>query len=204
MCLGAFQHVLSIDVADDDQRRVAGDVVPPVVAEQIVARHRAQVVDPSNRGMTIRVGTEGRRRHFRIQKLIWIILAALQLGDDDGTLGFAVLRLVQAIRHALRFDEEQRVERIVPRRLEIGGLIDPGVAVPAAAKPLDDPLHLVAGDVSGSLEIHVLDPMRHAGVARRFVSGADTVPTPDRHEGTRVELLHQNLQAIVEMDGSNP
>ena len=68
------------------------------------------------------------------------------------------------------------------RGLEVGGLVDPGVAVPAAAELLDDALHLVARDVGGALEVHVLDPVRDAGHARapRRASrrGTSTRPTP--------------------------
>ena len=50
----APEHIVGIDVTDDDERRVVGDVVPPVVAVQIVATHRPQIVDPADRGMAIR------------------------------------------------------------------------------------------------------------------------------------------------------
>ena len=51
------------------------------------------------------------------------------------------------MRHPLGLDEQQRVERVRARGLEVGRLVDPGVAVPRPAELLDDPLHLVAGDV---------------------------------------------------------
>ena len=41
-------------------------------------------------------------------------------------------------------------------------LIDPGVAVPAAAELLDDALDLIPRNVGRALEVHVLDPVRHA------------------------------------------
>ena len=51
------------------------------------------------------------------------------------------------LRHPLGFDEQHPIERVARRGLEIRRLIDPGVAVPAAAELLDDALHLVARDV---------------------------------------------------------
>ena len=87
------------------------------------------------------------RGDLGVEQLLGIVLAALQLGDDDRPLGFALGRLVEAVGHPLGFDEEHLVERVAARRLEIGRLVDPGVAVPHAAEPLDDALHLVAGDV---------------------------------------------------------
>ena len=88
-----------------------GNVVPPVVAVEIVAAHRPQIVDPADRGMAIRVRAERRRRDLGVEQLLGIVLATLQLRDDDGPLRLALVRLVQPVRHALGFDEQQRVER---------------------------------------------------------------------------------------------
>ena len=106
------------------------------------------------------------RRQLDVEQLFRIVLAALQLRDDDRPLGLAVVGLVETRVHALGFDEEHAIERVARRRFEIGGLVNPGVAVPRAAELLDDALHLVPRDVAGALEVHVLDPVRHAGQAR--------------------------------------
>ena len=52
---------------------------------------------------------------------------------------------IHAVRHPLGFDEQHPIERGGDGRLQIGRLIDPGVAVPAAAELLDDALDLLAG-----------------------------------------------------------
>ena len=137
-------------------------------------------------------------RQLDVEQLLRIVLAALQLGDDDGALGLAVVGLVEARVHALGFDEQHAIERVARRRFEVGGLIDPGVAVPGAAKLLDDALHLVARDVARALEVHVLDPVRHAGQARAFVLRADLVPAPDRGQRRGVDLLDEHLEPVVE------
>ena len=83
---------------------------------------------------------EGRGRELLVEQLIGIVLAALELGDDDGALRLAIVRVIQAAGHPLRLDEQHAIERVARRRLEIRRLIDPGVAVPAAAELLDDAL----------------------------------------------------------------
>ena len=89
----------------------------------------------------------------------------------------------------------------VARRLEIRRLVDPGVAVPHPAESFDDALHLVARDVGGPLEVHVLDPVRDAGLAGLLVAGADAIPAPHRHERRGMNLLDEDLEAIVEPGG---
>jgi hypothetical protein len=42
------------------------------------------------------VHLEGRRGHLHVEQLLGIVLAALQLRDDDGPLRLAVVRLVEA------------------------------------------------------------------------------------------------------------
>ena len=137
------------------------------------------------------MGLEGGRRQLLIEERVGIVFAALQLGDDDRPLRLAVLRVVEAAGHALGLDEQHAVERVARGRLRVGGLVDPGVAVPVAAELLDDALHLVARDVGRALEVHVLDPVRDAGEPGRFVLRADAVPAPDRRERRGVNLLHR-------------
>ena len=106
--------------------------------------------------------------------------------------------MVQAVRHALGFDEEHPLQRVATRGLGIGRLIDPGVSVPVAAELLDDALDLVAGNVDRPLEVHVLDPVGDAGETRALVLRADAVPTPDRGQRRRVNLANEYLEAVVE------
>ena len=43
LLLDAAQHIVCVDVTDDDDRRVVRHVIPPVVLVEIVARHRLQI-----------------------------------------------------------------------------------------------------------------------------------------------------------------
>ena len=117
-----------------------------------------------------------------IEQLVGIVLAALQLRDDDRALRLAVVGVIQAAGHPLGLDEQHPIERVARRGLEIGRLVDPGVAVPAAAELLDDALHLIARDVGRALEVHVLDPVRDAGQSRALRPSirpcTSTTPTP--------------------------
>ena len=132
--------------------------------------------------MPIRMRLERGRGQLLIEQLVGIVLAALQLRDDHRALGLAVRGIVQAARHPLGLDEQHAIERVARRRLDVRGLVDPGVAVPVAAELLDDALDLVARDVGRALEVHVLDPVRDAGQSRASRPssrrGTSTTPTP--------------------------
>ena len=145
------------------------------------------------------MGAKRHRRDFLVQQLIGIVLAALELRDDDRALGLTIFRLVEAVGHTLGFDEKQLVERVAPGRFEVGRLIDPGVAVPEAAETLDQSLHLVPRNVPGALEVHVLDPVRGAGTSRALVARAHSIPAPHRHQRRGVNRTDQNLEAVVEV-----
>src|SRR5262249_15189702 len=106
--------------------------------------------------------------------------------------------MIQAVHHALGFDEQHAVEGLARRGLEIRGLIDPGVAVPGAAALLDDALDPIAGNVRRPLEVHVLDPVRDAGQPRGLVLRTDLVPAPDRDERRRMLFLDEYLESAVE------
>jgi hypothetical protein len=167
--LDAREDVVGIDVTDDDERGVVRPVVRRVVRVQVVARHRLEVLQPADGRVAVGVHAERAGRQLGVEQLLRIVLAALQLRDDDRALRLAVVRLVEARAHALGLDEQHAVERIAGRGFEVGGLVDPGVAVPGAAEPLDDALHLVTRDVARALEVHVLDPVGDAGEARPLV-----------------------------------
>jgi len=204
MATHAPQHVVTVHIADDDERRIVRHVIASVIAVKIVARHRLQIGEPADGRMTIGVRLERGRGELLIEQLIGIVLAALQFRDDHGALGLAVVGMVQAARHPFRLDEQHPIERVARRRLEIRRLIDPGVAVPAAAVLLDQPLHLVAGNVLGALEVHVLAPVRDAGDAGMFVLRADAVPAPDRRERRGMFLLDEHFEAVLESRATHP
>ena len=142
--LHAPHHVVGVDVADDDERGVVRDVPGAVEAVEVVARHRLQIARPADGRVVVAVRLEGRRGDLGVEHLFRIVVAAIELREDDRALGLAVVGMVEAVRHPLGLDEQHAVERVARGRLEVRGLIDPGVAVPAAAELLDDALHLVA------------------------------------------------------------
>ena len=169
-----------------------------VIPEQIIAGHGLKVSQPADRGMPVRMRVERRSRQFLIEQLLGIVFSALQLRNDHGPLGLDVCRVVQAIRHALGFDEQHVIERVPCRRLGVRRLIDPGVAVPVTAVLLDDAFDLLTRNIGRPLEVHVLDPVRNTGHAGRFVFRSDAVPAPDGGEGRRVHLLDQHPQPVLQ------
>ena len=147
MPLDLPQHLVGLHVTDDDQRRVAGNVEPPVMRVEVVARHRLEVVQPADRRMTVGMRAKRRRGQLGIEHLLGIVVATLQLRDDDRPLRFALVGIEQAVVHPLGLDEQHLIERVAARRLEVGRLVDPGIAVPHPAEAFDDALHVFAGNV---------------------------------------------------------
>src|SRR5262249_30575032 len=85
MCHTA-ECLLGLHVANDDERGVIREIVTTVVPEQIVARHRLQVAEPTDRRMTVWMRVEGGGHELLIEQLIRIVFAALKLRDDHGPL----------------------------------------------------------------------------------------------------------------------
>ena len=77
--LGASQHLVRVDVPDDDERGVVRNVEPPVMGVEVVARDRAQVVEPSDGRMPIRMRAEGRRGDLDVEQLFRVVFAALEV-----------------------------------------------------------------------------------------------------------------------------
>ena len=197
-CSNPAQGLLHLHVPHHHERGVVRHVPPAVEPVQVFARHRLQVARPAERRVTIAVGLEGGAGHLGVEQLLGVVVPAVELGQDDGALGLAVVGVVEPIGHPLGLDEEHPVERLARGGLEIGGLVDPGVAVPAAAELLDDALDLVARDVGGPLEVHVLHPVGDAGQAPGFVLRANLVPAPHRRERSCVRLLDEHGEPVVE------
>jgi hypothetical protein len=55
---------------------------------------------------------------------------------------------------------------------------------------------LIAGNIRGSLEIHVLDPVGHARPSRTFVARSDAVPAPDRDERCGVHCMSDDSETV--------
>ena len=198
MPLGAADDLVGGHVADDDERGVVGAVEAAVVAVEIVAGHRLDVRQPADRRVVVRVGLERGRGQLDVEQLLGIVLAAFDLGDDHRALGLALGGLVQAVSHPLGLDEEHAIERVAGGGLEVGRLVDPGIAVPGAAERLDEPLHPVARDVGRALEVHVLDEVRGSRETRPLVLRAHAVPAPHRGDGRRAQLAHEDGEPVVE------
>ena len=79
-----------------------GNVVAAVVAVEIVAGHRLQIGEPADGRMAVGVRLERRRGQLLIEQLVGIVLAALQLGDDDRALRLAVVGMVEAAAPSAR------------------------------------------------------------------------------------------------------
>ncbi len=102
--------------------------------------------------------------------------------------------------HAVTLEPQAGLEKVGRQRLEIVRAIGVGGAVGGAARLLDVlEVHLV-GHVRRALEHHVLEQVREAGLARHLVARADVIPDVDGDDGHGVIFLHQDGQAVVELE----
>jgi hypothetical protein len=103
---------------------------------------------------------------------------------------------MMTVLHPLGFDVEDVRERACGGGRQVRGLIDPGVPVPAAAVPLDDPLHLRGGNVPRAFEVHVFDPVRCTGQTRRLVPRTDAIPAPRGDQRHGVYFLNEEGESV--------
>src|SRR5262245_35177741 len=101
MLLDTFEGVVALDVADDHEGGVIRLIVPMVMREKVLARHRFHILEPPNRRVSIGMCLERGGRHLLIEELIRIVLSTFQLGNDDRALRRTVVRVVQTSGHPL-------------------------------------------------------------------------------------------------------
>ncbi len=199
MPLRATKHIVGLHVADDHQGGVRRNVVATVVGVQILARDGLKVRQPADRRVPVRVSAKCGGGHLAVEELLRVVLPSLKLRDDDRPLGFAVRRVEDAAVHPLGLDEQHLIQGLPACGLQIGRLVDPGVAVPGPSEPLHDPLHLLSGNARGPLEVHVLDPVGDPGQPGTLVTRSHPVPAPHRHEGDGVHLLNEHAESVIEV-----
>src|SRR5215471_7522814 len=93
----------------------SGSFSPPINSEMMTVRSDSQSSGSYN-PFAIRSASMNSIRSsasFRSEQLVRIVFAPHQFGNDDGSFGLAVFRVVQPIRHPLGFDEQHPIERVL-------------------------------------------------------------------------------------------
>ena len=88
-----------------------------------------------------------------------------------------LIQLVGQIAHAVRFEPQSEFQLVRRNRLEIIGAVKIGGAVDVGGpRRFQVPEMIVAGNVFGALEHHVLEQVRESRAAREFIRRAHVIP----------------------------
>lgn len=179
----ARQRLVGVDAASHDQQRVVRLVPGAVERLQVADRHVLHVRPRTDGKVGIVVPVVGDRAHALHQHAGGIVVAGFHLVADDGHLAVQVSLGDPGIDHAVRFQRQQPVQRVVVgrERSKVVGAVQRGGGVLAHAALL----HL-AGDVRmrrRSLEQQVLQQVCHAGLAVVLLHRAHAVDQVDGNGG---------------------
>ena len=97
-----------------------------------------QVALPAHDRLTVGVDLERCGRGLFVQVEERLVLGALALGDNHRALGLHLVGVEEGVGQAVGFDADGEVEVLAGERLEVGGEVYPGKAVPAATVGLDE------------------------------------------------------------------
>ena len=140
----------------------------------------------------------GERRHAR-EPVRTILVVLPPLVQDDvtlvGELGFR--QRGQKVAHTVGLEPQGKLHRARRHYLPVVRAIRVGGPVEQRARRLQR-LEVPRVVMLGALEHQVLEQVREAGAARVLVLRADVVPDVDRHDRTRVVLVHEHRQAVRE------
>ena len=128
----------------------------------------------------------------------------MHLAQHRAALGLHLGRRYQQPLHPVGLDPQCQIEMLGRQGLEIGRLIEPGVAVPFAADRVDRAHELGVWEVFAGAKGHVLEKVGEAGAPDVFIAGADTVEHlhADHRRGRHLE--DDQREAVVEMKALRP
>ena len=194
----ALAHGLRVDVADDDEHGVRGLVVLAVEGDEVVAPYRTHVALPADRVIAVGMREQRGVDDGIVQDRRGIVLVAVQLREHGPALGLDLLLREEQAPQSVGFDAQREVELVLRQRLEVGRLVDPGVAVPLAADAGDAGRHLRGREVLRCAEGHVLEVMREARAPILLVTRARAIEHLNAHDGQAALLEHDQLEAVVQ------
>ncbi len=140
-----------------------------------------------------------RGHHLLLQDAAWVIVdAGAALLQDHVALGRYVLRGQAQIGHAVGLHAHDRGQAVLRDALEVGGHVVIGEGVIVAAVLGDDLGELAGRDLLRALEHQMLEEMRDAGRAGRFVGGADLVPDHLGDDGRAAIRDHDHMEAVFQ------
>ena len=188
VAFNSTQQVVGRKIANCRDHRVARPVVLLVMPEEVVPGHRAQVGLAADHPVAIGMHAKRLGFHRLHQPKHGRGFVPLALRDDDRPLRFHVFRIKHGVEHAVGLDLHCQVQMLSRHRFVVSRSVFVRERVERAAHALHHAADVPRGQALGTLEHHVLDPVRSPAHAVGFVPCADAVPDEEGCNGGGVHL----------------
>ena len=194
--LDQLEGLLRLELSGDDEHGVVRLVVLPVERLQPVDRHALDVFLRPDGRAAVAMPQVGRGHHALEQHAERGVLSRLELIAHHRELALEVLLRDEAVHHAIRLElQGPRDVRIRGGHgLEVVRAIVPGAAVRSCAVRGELLRHVLV--LGRALEHHVLQQVRHAGLAVAFVTRSDEIRDVDRRRRLRGVGEEEHVQPV--------
>jgi hypothetical protein len=198
----AFEGILRLDIANDRQDGVVGQVVTSKEAVDIIQRCGVKILHRADRGVAIgMIGREGQGveelHHVPVRHVV-VALPLFLLHDLALIVEVFLGQGLEQRGHPVGLQPQSEVEPAGRQGFEVVGAIEPGCGIDDRAGRLEQPDVLARSYVRRALEHHVLEEMGESGAAVLFVSGTDVVPDVDRHRRRNVVGAGDDAEPVVQ------
>ena len=198
LILDSCHGLLGVEITDDDKNGAIGRVVPLVIRHHAIATEALQIFAPTDDRMVIGMHAIGNGLHGLPQGLPGIVIAHLQLLDDDLLLGRELRWIQEAVAHAAGFDLQSLFPAIA-RQIEVEGrVVLRSHRIVVATKPCGLRVDAALGIAVRPLEHHVLEKMRDPSLPALLVTRTHAIPDPVAHDRKVTALDTKNAQAVLE------
>ncbi len=196
------QHIFGVDVTGNNQNGVVRGIVAFVKGHQLRHVELRNLVLPADDRHAIAVVLVLRGHQlFTCQRTGAAVGDLRAFFQHDTAFGADILGGQRQIGHPVRFHLHHQVQTVGGNTLEIGGIIETGKGVVAAAIGRDHLRKFAGGQHVGAFEHQVFQKMRDARLPFGFIRGPDLVPDHvDDNRGAAI-LDHDDIHAVIERVG---
>ncbi len=106
------ERLLGIEIADDNHGRVVRPVEGSVILVELVARDRLHVMPPADGRPLIRVRLERGGIEFVVDQVVRVVFIPFELRAHDYLFRLELLRVNQAVHHAVGLDAHCELELV--------------------------------------------------------------------------------------------
>ncbi len=179
------QGLAGLEIADDGEHRVVGFIVSFVEFFHVLEAGVIQILHRTDHGVLVGPVLVS----LLIHQLVKNRRVRSVVHPHSPLLLYSVALVLEILfrhrqgAHPVRLQPQRQAQLVGGNHFEVIGAILPGGAVHPAAHVAHQGHVFGFSHVLGALEHHVLEQVRKAALARRFVPGADVVPHV--HRGDR-------------------